>query len=169
MVPKLSDERSEQERRRDYHRRYYLENRDRLLEKARRRDRRNPDLIRPPAKTPEERRSRNRAHHHANREKRLEQKRTWYAANKELCNASSAARRAVARRATPAWANRFFIEEAYRLARLRTEITGIPWEVDHIVPLISDLVCGLHVEHNLRVIPRALNRSKGNRQWPDQP
>jgi 5-methylcytosine-specific restriction endonuclease McrA len=42
-------------------------------------------------------------------------------------------------------------------------------EVDHIVPLKSPLVCGLHVEHNLQVIPATQNRRKHNRVWPDMP
>lgn len=70
---------------------------------------------------------------------------------------------------TPAWANDFFISEAYHLAALRTQMTGIKWEVDHIVPLVNPLVSGLHTEHNLRVIPMSENRSKGNRHWPDMP
>jgi hypothetical protein len=80
-----------------------------------------------------------------------------------------AKRRAVQIAATPSWANEFFIEQAYELAQLRTERLGVKWEVDHIVPLQSDLVCGLHVEHNLRVIPATANRSKKNHWWPQGP
>ena len=84
-------------------------------------------------------------------------------------NAAKAKRKAVLLRATPAWANQFFIEEIYELARLRTQqkTGGIAeWQVDHIVPLQSKKVCGLHVEHNLQVISRRLNEKKGNRSWP---
>ena len=83
--------------------------------------------------------------------------------------ARDAKRRAAKLHATPAWANEFFMEEAYSLARLRTELTGVPHEVDHIVPLQNSLVCGLHVHTNLQVIPAPLNRSKNNRHWPDMP
>ena len=74
--------------------------------------------------------------------------------------------------AMPKWANQFFMEEAYDLAARRTAIKcgGIAkWAVDHIVPLQSKLVCGLHVEHNLQVIPSVQNIRKGNRYWPDMP
>lgn len=77
--------------------------------------------------------------------------------------ANAAGHKAQKRLAKPAWANDFFISEAYALARLRTRLTGIEWQVDHIVPLRSPLVCGLHVEHNLRVITKAENCRKRNR------
>ena len=76
--------------------------------------------------------------------------------------ASNGKRRAVEKRATPAWANMFFIAEAYRLARLRTKLTGIKWHVDHIVPLKGKTVCGLHVENNIQVIPAQVNVRKNN-------
>jgi hypothetical protein len=79
----------------------------------------------------------------------------------------TARRRAQKAKATPLWINEFFVEEAYSLSALRTKQTGIKWEVDHIVPLVSELVCGLHAEHNLQVIPESENRSKSNRHWPD--
>lgn len=44
-----------------------------------------------------------------------------------------------------------------------------PSEVDHIVPLTSDLGCGLHWEGNLQVIPAAANLAKKNFWWPDMP
>ena len=89
-----------------------------------------------------------------------------------VANAQNAKRRAAKLRASCKWANSFFIQEAYALARLRTEQrTGgvAKWHVDHIVPLRSKLVCGLHVENNLQVIPASENHKKLNRYWPDMP
>lgn len=94
---------------------------------------------------------------------------SWKKANRAKCNASLAAYKFKKYKATPAWANEFFIEEAYDLAQQRTRVTGMEWEVDHIVPLRSKLVSGLHVEYNLQVIPAVMNKQKGNRVWPAMP
>lgn len=80
-----------------------------------------------------------------------------------------AKRKAAKIQATPAWSNDFFIGEIYELAKLRERMVGGRWHVDHIVPLQSVIVCGLHVESNLQVIPGPRNESKGNRHWPDMP
>ena len=53
--------------------------------------------------------------------------------------------------------------EAQALARIRAKITGVPWEVDHVVPLRGRLSSGLHNPFNLQVIPRSVNRRKSNK------
>jgi hypothetical protein len=66
---------------------------------------------------------------------------------------------------TPKWLTEddiWIMEEAYVLAALRTKFFGFSWEVDHIVPLRGKLASGLHVPHNLQVIPKVENRSKSN-------
>jgi len=104
-----------------------------------------------------------------NREKMRASWNLWQRNNRHKVCANVMKRNAGKFQATPKWANPFFIEEIYNLAQLRTKATGIKWHVDHIVPLKSKTVCGLHVEHNLQVIPAARNISKGNRHWPDMP
>lgn len=51
-----------------------------------------------------------------------------------------------------------------RQERRRLEMeTGVRHEIDHIYPLVSDLVCGLDVAANMRVVTFELNRSKANK------
>ncbi len=44
-----------------------------------------------------------------------------------------------------------------------SRLTGVPHDVDHVIPLQSDVVCGLHVESNLRVILSRDNKIKSNK------
>lgn len=96
----------------------------------------------------------------------------WAAKNKDRIAAQVAKRRAAKKQAfLPFDPELFELVEpgAYKIAALRTELTGVPWEVDHIVPLQSDIVCGLHSEYNLAVITVSENRRKSNLYWPGMP
>jgi hypothetical protein len=90
-------------------------------------------------------------------------KRAWEAANPERVMEKTRRYQAAKRCASPGWADRSAIVWFYKRARELTAITGIPHEVDHIIPLVSDLVCGLHCEFNLQVLPLWQNRSKANK------
>ena len=102
-------------------------------------------------------------------EKRRAASRAHAAKTRPQRAAACAKRYAAKMRAVPRWANDFFMQEAYALAALRTAVTGFRWQVDHIVPLQSLVVCGLHVHNNLQVIPATANAKKGNRHWPGMP
>lgn len=120
----------------------------------------------------EKRNAESRAYRAANREKVLEMQRAWYRANVPKQLAYNASRRAQTCQAAAAFQdefNTFVIAEAFALSDLRSRATGITWHVDHIVPLKSKIVCGLHCAANIRVIPASENWSKGNRRWPHMP
>lgn len=72
----------------------------------------------------------------------------------------SALRTRKAKQAKPKWLDEwqlFYIEELYSIASLR----GL--EVDHIVPITSKRVCGLHVPWNLQLLTRSENAKKSNK------
>ncbi len=70
---------------------------------------------------------------------------------------------------TPTWANKTKIRAIYAEARRLTRVTGIKYEVDHIVPLQGVIVRGFHWEGNLRIVTARANRKKGYAWWPDMP
>lgn len=72
-------------------------------------------------------------------------------------------RRAAEKQATPIWADMDAMLAFYTEAVRLTHQTGIPHEVDHIYPLKSDIMCGLHCHTNLQVVPKIYNRKKKNR------
>jgi hypothetical protein len=80
-----------------------------------------------------------------------------------------AKRRATRKNATPLWADSKAMKVFYDVAADLTAKLGTPHEVDHIVPLQSKIVCGLHNQFNLQVIPLKKNRAKSNKTWPDMP
>ena len=93
----------------------------------------------------------------ANLERKAATNARWATANRDRRVAYVNRHRALKLQATPAWANQALIYSFYRMGQL----FGL--EVDHIIPLISRKVCGLHVEHNLQLLTPAENHRKGNR------
>lgn len=74
--------------------------------------------------------------------------------------------RAQTKRATPPWADMKAINLLYTKARRLTQWMGELYVVDHIIPKINPLVCGLHVENNLQILHWRENAKKGA-MWPD--
>lgn len=84
-------------------------------------------------------------------------------------------RQAALQNASPSWVTDEElkqIQKLYETARYLTETTGVPHEVDHIIPIKcadpfkrkdTPFLSGLHVLSNLRVVTMHANRSKCNR------
>jgi len=77
-----------------------------------------------------------------------------------------AKRRSAKLNATPSWANLKEIQQIYKNCSEVQRITRIKHQVDHIIPLLGENVCGLHVENNLQIITSTANAKKGNKLLP---
>jgi hypothetical protein len=103
----------------------------------------------------------NKAYVQSNAEKVRAVNKTWRETNREKLRARNAKRRAAKLQATPAWADLKEIQDFY--------VACPPGHhVDHIYPLKSPIMCGLHVENNLQYLPAKENISKGNRVTLEQ-
>ena len=65
--------------------------------------------------------------------------------------------------ATPSWADKEEIRMKYIECVNMTDGIGIPFLVDHIIPISNPLVCGLHVPENLQIVSVSLAKLKGNK------
>jgi 5-methylcytosine-specific restriction endonuclease McrA len=95
----------------------------------------------------------------ANKEKAASRSAEYYAANKPSYRARETRhKKAVSEQyAALSEDEKWMLQEAYELAKLREKVCGGKWEVDHIVPLSKG---GLHSPYNVQVVPAAWNRSK---------
>ena len=126
------------------------------------------------------RRARN-AYYYRNRELEIAKVREWQARNADKRRENNAAhwkrmggaiqkKKQLERlRAVPRWADHEKISTLYKEAKRLRDESGLEYHVDHIVPIKSPLVCGLHWEGNLQILPGTDNIRKGNRHWPDMP
>lgn len=80
----------------------------------------------------------------------------WKIKNKGKVNFWNTKRRINKKSQTPSWANLEAIKQIY---------INCPkgYEVDHIIPLQGQTVCGFHVEYNLQYLTKSDNCKKGNK------
>jgi hypothetical protein len=93
-----------------------------------------------------------------NREKVRESNRASKKRNFLTVRAINANRRAVKLKAMPWWVDKNTIKKIYENCP-KNKV------VDHIIPLISPIVCGLHVPWNLQYLTPSANSVKGNRLY----
>ncbi len=142
-----------QEKKRAYMKVWREKNKAQLAEKVAAFNKANPELIA----------ERNRKHYEANKARLIEKKLLQRRCNPARHREAQRKRDMHIRQATPAFGDPAEIRNAY------IEAEYFQMEVDHIVPIKSKLVCGLHVEFNLQLLTSSANARKGNRTWPDMP
>ena len=117
----------------------------------------------------DEKRAYDKIYNAANKERKKSVSAAWKRQNKAKVSAYNRQRKLLKMKAMPPWANKSEIESFYKTADALAMHTGDFYHVDHIVPLKSKLVCGLHCPANLRVVTQLENLQKGNWWWPDMP
>ena len=145
----------------EYCKEYYAENRDKLLEKGAvyREENRaevNAKTEKWKADNPDKVLAQAVVYREKNRRRIKAGCSRWKSANPGKVNADAAKRRAAKLKATPKWANATAIRAIY------VEASRLGKEVDHIIPLRSPTVCGLHWEGNLQLLTPFENAQKGN-------
>lgn len=101
-----------------------------------------------------------------NPDKAREIGRDWVARHPDRAYGYTVRRRMAKMQRTPPWltqAHRDEMARVYRESRRLAKVSGIPHNVDHIVPLRGEKVSGLHVPWNLQILTARQNRLKSNR------
>ena len=146
----------DQENHKRLKREWYLRNREVVKARAKAWAEANPDKVK----------EKSDRYREKNREAHNTYNRAWFAENSDKRAAYQAKRKATILQRTPRWLtedDHWMIEQAYDLAKARTEMLGFEWHVDHVVPLQGKQVSGLHTPSNLAVIPGAENCRKNSR------
>lgn len=134
------------EKHRELDRQYRKENKDKLNAAARKRRSKNVEKYRRQYKE----------YYYANTDKMKKYRKQWASRNKDKVAYYAAERRAKRKQATPDWADQEVIKSFYKEAQYFGE------SIDHIIPLSNQLVCGLHCEFNLQLLPLTDNIIKNN-------
>ena len=111
-----------------------------------------------------------KAWYKVNKEEHAVRKKAWQQANKDKVNALAAKRHASKLNRTPSWLTKedlAEIKDIYSMANRRTQVEGIQYHVDHIIPLQGKNISGLHVPSNMQILRARDNISKGNRYGKD--
>jgi hypothetical protein len=90
-----------------------------------------------------------------------------YANSKEYMRAANTRHRADKIKRTPPWSEKERIKFVYILAERASQVYGIQFDVDHIIPLKGKRVSGLHCLDNLQILEHRDNVMKSNTFDPE--
>lgn len=137
-------------------REWYSKNAELVKEKVRNWQEANPD--------------RTKANKRASKARNPEAVQAEYERNKHHYFERAAKRRVKVKEVTPKWSDEAKVREIYQTCQnLNRMFPMLEFHVDHVVPLVNDVVSGLHSHTNLQILAGEENLSKGNRHWPDMP
>ncbi len=91
----------------------------------------------------------------------------WRILNPDKVAMHTGKRRANKLQATPSWYEYHQISLLYSKAQEWSGILGCSLHVDHIIPLQSKTVCGLHCFANMQLLDKSINGAKGNNYQTD--
>lgn len=124
------------------------------------------------AADPEKYRIKCREYYAKNKHEMKARHRKWTKENADHVAEYNARRRAEKLNAIPPWhkeETKAHVKELKKEARRLEKETGVKYHIDHVVPLKSALVSGLHVKDNLQLLTETENLQKNNRVWPSMP
>ena len=101
------------------------------------------------------------------RENNREYGKIWRENNPQYGIEASRLRNTRLERAIPGWYEDELVKRLYLKRKELNQRYGANLHVDHIIPIQSDTVCGLHCWANLQLLDKSLNQSKSNSYQQD--
>lgn len=108
-----------------------------------------------------------RQYYSANTERVKQYAKEWKERNPDQVAIMQDRRGELLKRATPPWAEHDLINMVYKKRDELNQAWDTTFTVDHIIPIQSDTVCGLHCWSNLQLLCRTENGQKRNKYQQD--
>lgn len=102
-----------------------------------------------------------------NKEHIKQTKKQWRKNNPEKVAIGKERRRGYLKESIPIWYEVNMVKQLYLKRNELNEKWSLNLQVDHIIPIISNTVCGLHCWANLQLLDSELNNSKNNNYQQD--
>ncbi len=84
----------------------------------------------------------------------------WRKNNPDKTSLSDTRRCKAIKQSAPLWYENDLVKQFYLKRDELNKKWGTNFQVDHIIPIVSDTVCGLHCWDNLQLLDKSLNSSK---------